>query len=430
MTVHRKFHFSRRRGQQTIERLLRESLEESVIWQTSGAAAGRRTAVEGAECLNFGACSYMGLHLHPDLIEGTVDAVRRFGTQFPFSRVYLSSNLYEELEALLETMTGRSVLVGASTTLCHLAALPVLVDDADAVVIDQFAHASLHMATELLGSTPVVRVRHSRLDRLESLLLELTPKHKRVWYVLDGLYSMRGDFAPFDGLTELLARFPSLHLYVDDAHSTSGLGIHGRGVALERLPMSDRVVVTLSLNKAFSAAGGAIVVSDPELKRTLRLCGGPMTFSGPIQAPMLGAAVASAKLHLKPEFADLQAQLMGKILFTRKLAADLGINLISEDISPIFMLPYEAPAQARAAGRAFRRAGFYVCPVHFPAVPMSNPGIRFSISRTNELADIEALLDNAVDLQCRPAREARYHHASEAEGTLEPLASRDSLQSL
>jgi 7-keto-8-aminopelargonate synthetase-like enzyme len=430
MTVHRKFHFSRRRGQQTVERLIKESLEERLLWQTSGASAGRRTAVEGAECLNFGACSYMGLHLHPDLIEGTVDAVRRFGTQFPFSRVYLSSNLYEELEALLEKMTGRHVLVGASTTLCHLAALPVLVDDSDAVIIDQFAHASLQMASELLGSTPVIRVRHSRLDRLESLLLELTPKHKRVWYVLDGLYSMRGDFAPFDGLSELLARFPSLHLYVDDAHSTSGLGTHGRGVALERMPMSERVVVTLSLNKAFSAAGGAIVVSSPELKRTLRLCGGPMTFSGPIQAPMLGAAVASAKLHLKPEFADLQAQLMEKVLFTRKLAAELGITLIAEDISPIFMLPYDAPAQARSAARAFRRAGFYVCPVHFPAVPMSNPGIRFSISRTNELADIEALLGNAVHLQCNSTRDSRYDRASEAEDRLDALASQDSLQGM
>ncbi len=223
---------------------------------------------------------------------------------------------------------------------------------------------------------------------------------------------MRGDFAPFDGLRELLARFPSLHLYVDDAHSTSCLGTHGRGVAIESLPKSDRVVVALSLNKAFSAAGGAIVVSDPYLKRTLRACGGPMSFSGPILAPMLGAAVASAKLHLKPEFTELQGELMAKIVFTRKLAAELGVTLIAKDISPIFMLPYDAPPQARAAARAFRSAGFYVCPVHFPAVPISNPGIRFSISRTNELGDIEALLGTAAHLQRAAARETRYDGAA------------------
>ncbi len=72
------------------------------------------------------------------------------------------------------------------------------------------------------------------------------------------------------------------------------------------------------------------------------------------------------------------------------------------------MLPYEAPGQARTAARAFRSAGFYVCPVHFPAVPMSNPGIRFSISRTNERVDIEALLSVAVHLQCNAVRGDRY----------------------
>src|SRR5579871_759632 len=131
----------------------------------------------------------MGLHEHPALIEGTIDAVRRFGTQFSLSRVYLSSSLYEELESLLETITARHVVVGASTTLCHLSALPVLVRETDAVMIDQFAHASLYMATETLGSTPVLRVRHSRLDELEGLLADLSREHARVWYALDGLYS-------------------------------------------------------------------------------------------------------------------------------------------------------------------------------------------------------------------------------------------------
>jgi 7-keto-8-aminopelargonate synthetase-like enzyme len=151
--------------------------------------------------------------------------------QFPYSRAYLSSDLYEELETLLERMTGRHVLVGSSTTLCYLAALPVLVRDADAVIIDQFAHASLHLAAETLGATPVVRVRHSRLDELETRIEALAPKHARIWYVLDGLYSMRGDFAPFGGLRDLLVRYPQLHLNVDDAHATSVFGAQGCGHA-------------------------------------------------------------------------------------------------------------------------------------------------------------------------------------------------------
>jgi 7-keto-8-aminopelargonate synthetase-like enzyme len=403
MAMLHKFKFSRERNVETVARMLGEARSEGVIWRTSPDAAGRHVAFDGRRCLNFGYCSYMGLHEHPALIEGTIDAVRRFGTQFSLSRAYVSSDLYLELEALLETVTGRHVVVGASTTLCHLSALPVLIRDTDAVIIDQFAHASLYMATETLGSTTVVRVRHSRLDELEKLLVELSGTHARVWYVLDGLYSMRGDFAPYAGLRDLLQRYPQLHLYVDDAHATSCLGARGRGMALEYLPDEPRVVVALSLNKAFSAAGGAIVVSDAKMKETVRLAGPTMSFSGPIQAPMLGAAVASARLHLQPEFAALQEELRQKVLFAREVAAEMGIHLIADDVTPIFMLPYEAAPQARGAARAFWDAGFYVCPVTFPAVPISHPGVRFTISRTNAEDDIRAFMTVAQRLQARPA---------------------------
>jgi 7-keto-8-aminopelargonate synthetase-like enzyme len=65
--------------------------------------------------------------------------------------------------------------------------------------------------------------------------------------------------------------------------------------------------VALSLNKAFSAAGGALAVPNREIATRIRRCGGPMLFSGPIQPPMLGAAVSSARLHLHEDFPKLQA---------------------------------------------------------------------------------------------------------------------------
>jgi len=407
MAMQRKFKFLRQRSVETVARILGEARNDGVIWRTSAVKAGRHIAVDDLRCMNFGSCSYMGLHEHPALIEGTIDAVRRFGTQFSFSRVYISSNLYEELESLLEAMTGRHVVVGSSTTLCHLSALPVLVRDADAVIIDQFAHSSLYMAMETLGSTTVVRVRHSRLDELEALIQDLSREHDRIWYVFDGLYSMRGDFAPYAGVRDLLERYPQLHLYVDDAHATSCFGARGRGLALEALPDDPRVVVALSLNKAFSAAGGAIVVSDATLKQSIRLSGPTMSFSGPIQAPMLGAAVASAKLHLQADFPALQDELREKVLLAREVAAELGIHLIADDVTPIFMLPYEAAPQARAAARAFWNQGFYTCPVTYPAVPISHPGVRFTISRMNAPDDIRAFMRVAQRLQApRIASEA------------------------
>src|SRR5262249_11710492 len=160
---------------------------------------------------------------------------------------YLQCPLYDELEEALGRAMGRHVVVTPSTTLAHLAGLPVLIGERDLVLVDQFAHSSIHMATELIDDVPIELVRHSRLDVLERHLDEEAGKYERVWYLCDGVYSMLGDFAPFAGLADLLERYPNLYLYIDDAHAMSWIGRHGRGAALEHFPDSERVVVSVSL---------------------------------------------------------------------------------------------------------------------------------------------------------------------------------------
>ena len=158
-------------------------------------------------------------------------------------------------------------------------------------------------------------------------------------------------------------------------------------------------MVALSLNKSFAAAGGALVFSRRETKDQVRMCGGPLIFSGPVQPPMLGAAVASTQLHLSPELACLQRELMQRILYTRDLAARMGVRFISQDATPIFFLAHDSPQAARAAARAFWSEGIYACPVNFPAVPVNMPGIRFSITLHNEPADIDKFMEAALRLQ-------------------------------
>jgi len=251
-----KFRFSPARGMDLVDRIFDESEKKNVLMRTAGTYEGRKVELDGEMLYNFGSCSYMALEMHHDLRKAAASAAYEYGTQFSFSRSYLECSLYEELEANLEIMTDRPVLVTPSTTLAHLAALPVLIKDEDAVLIDQFAHASLHMATELLRDVPVRLVRHSRIDQIDQLISELAPQHRCIWLLIDGLYSMFGDFAPFTELEGLLERHPQLHIYIDDAHAISWVGKHGRGGALMHLGRHKRVVVAMSLNKAFSCAGG------------------------------------------------------------------------------------------------------------------------------------------------------------------------------
>lgn len=356
---------------------------------------GTSVHVGGAELRNFGSCSYLGLEVREELKQGVIDAVRRYGTQYPFAKPQLECALYRELEASLERMTGGRAIVASSATLAHLAAVPALMSPKDAVVMDRLAHASLYAATLQLKNVPLEIVPHNRIDVLEERVAELSATRERVWYIMDGIYSMSGDFAPIRAIAELLTRYPNLYLYSDDAHSTSWLGERGRGFTLQEIPAAERarVVVTLSLNKAFSAGGGALILPTEELRDRVRHAGAAMMFSGPIQPPMLGAAVASARLHLAPEFVELQQRLHRRIRRLHELADECGIRLGVPDPTPIAFVPCGRDESMFALFHAMRGHGFYLAPAVFPAVGVNRAGLRLTVSLHNSEEDSARLME-------------------------------------
>ena len=406
--------FSRGRKVQTVDRIIEEQRREGLCMQRAGSSDGEQWLVDGQPLKNFGSCSYMGLERHPELLAGGVAALNEYGSNFSISRIYLECPLYVALEDALEQMTERHVLVTPSTTLAHFAALPVIVGDKDLVVVDQFAHASIHMATELVSDVPIELMRHSRMDLLEQKLQEVGPEVERVWYVCDGVYSMLGDFAPFAELSALLRRYPKLHLYVDDAHAMSWMGRHGRGAALTELTELDRVVVAVSLSKAFGATGGALAFPTAELRDRVRRCGGPLRFSGPIPPAALGSALASAELHLSPQFAGMQAELAEKVELARGGLAAAGVVLPVESATPILMIHYDSIPAAQAGVRGLRERGFFVCLSAFPAVPMNKPSMRMTISRHNSEADIRELVENLAAVSQRATEVSRARAQLEA----------------
>jgi 7-keto-8-aminopelargonate synthetase-like enzyme len=385
--------FSRGRKVQTVERLLVELERNTLIRHRAGSGDGARWVVDGRPLRNFASCSYMGLERHPDLVGGAIAALEEYGSNFSISRAYLECSLYRDLEDALERVTGRCMMVAPSTTLAHLAALPVLVGDRDLVLIDQFAHASLHMATDLVADVPIELLRHSRMDLLEKKLLEAGDRFERVWYLCDGVYSMLGDFAPFEGLADLLRRYPKLNLYVDDAHAVSWMGRHGRGAALAHLGEHARVIAALSLNKAFGAVGGALAFPSEELRARVRRCGGPMLFSGPVAPAGLGAGLASARLHLTSELEAMQEELRERVAYARSALEAGGLSLATGDATPILVVHYDSAPIAQQVVGALRERGFFTCISTFPAVPINKPSLRFTVSRHNSIADIQAMVE-------------------------------------
>jgi 7-keto-8-aminopelargonate synthetase-like enzyme len=180
-------------------------------------------------------------------------------------------------------------------------------------------------------------------------------------------------------------------------------GRHGRGAALTQLTPLERVVVAVSLSKAFGATGGALALPTAELRDRVRRCGGPMIFSGPIAPAGLGSALASARLHLRPEFEDMQGELRERVALACESMAAAGLDLATSAETPVRVLHYDSVPAAQAVVRAMRERGFFLCISTFPAVPVNKPSVRFTISRHNSLADIRDMIDSLAAVASRRA---------------------------
>ncbi|MEM7038332.1 MAG: aminotransferase class I/II-fold pyridoxal phosphate-dependent enzyme, partial [Bacteroidota bacterium] len=382
---------------ETIDQVIRQGQQHDVLhnFVDSLSPEGRFATVDGRKLLNFGSCSYLGLEYLPELKQAAIDAVQTYGTQFSSSRMYASLGLYRELESQLRQMYERPVMVTASTTLGHLATIPVIVESGDAVILDMQVHSSVQMATELLkarGITIAV-IRHNDMDHLESKLRALKEKHGKVWYFADGVYSMYGDFAPVHHLVDLMDRYPQFHLYIDDAHGMSWAGKNGIGYVRSQIKHHPKMVLAVSLNKAFAASGGAIVFPTAEMETAARNCGGTMIFSGPIQPPMLGVACASAAWHQSTAITARQERLQQLIRYTNQRLNALGLPQFMETESPLYFIPAGLPAVSINIIRRMLDEGFYVNAAGFPATPMKRGGVRFMLNANLTEADIDAMLE-------------------------------------
>lgn len=386
-------------GQQATDEALTEGVRRGVMHNHADDRPldGRSISVDGRSLINFGSCSYLGLEVHPSLKAGAIAATQRYGTQFSSSRAYISAPPYAEAERLLSQVFDRPAIITSSTTLGHVAALPTLVGARDALLMDHQVHNSVQTAAKLVQvqGCPVELVPHNDMAALDRRIRELSRRHRRIWYAADGLYSMYADFADLPGLQRLMAIHPKLWLYLDDAHSVSWTGTFGRGFALQQLgPLArGRTVVAASLNKSFAAAGGVLTFPDAELRRRVFTVGGPLIFSGPVQPPMLGAIIASARLHQSEEVTLRQRRLLELIRLFNQLADERGLPVVSPSEAPIRCVGAGVPRIAYNLTARLREAGCFIDTAVFPAVSAKRCGARVTITAHHTEQDIHRVVE-------------------------------------
>jgi 7-keto-8-aminopelargonate synthetase-like enzyme/predicted N-acyltransferase len=385
----------------TVDGVLSGAKKEGVLhlYAENKVLTGRTIQIKGKEMFHFGTTGYLGLEQDNRLKDAAIQAIRDYGTQFPLSKSYISHPLYYELESKIEQMYGIPPIITKNSTLGHLAVIPTLIRDEDAVIMDHQVHWSVQNACQLLKlrGIPVEMIRHSNLEMLEDKIKQLSSKCNKIWYMADGVYSMFGDYAPIPELLTLTKKYTQLNLYFDDVHGMSWKGKNGTGFIFDAIgELPENCIVVSTLSKTFGASGATIFCKNQKLRDKIKNFGGPLTFSAQLEPASVAAAIASADIHLSTEITSLQSDLSEKIEYFKSLLEKSELPMIALNNSPVFFLGTAMPLTAYKMVQRLFNDGFYVNPAIYPAVPIKNTGIRITLSRHNQKQEIKALVEAMV----------------------------------
>lgn len=356
---------------------------------------GRLVRVDGVDRIHFGNCCYTGLDTNEKIKLGGIDAINRYGNYFSSSRQYLGLALNEELESLLDQITGYHTLVTPTTSLASLSAIPVLITPKDLILMDHQVHASVQNAAKIAEAqgSMVAMVRHNNMIALEEAIIKNKDKYEKIWYLSDGIYSMLGDGCPIDNMYELMDRYPNFYCFVDDAHGMSWIGERGKGYSLHVRPkLHPQMILEMSMNKAFGVCGGILVFPTAESRQYVKCLGAALIFSGPMSTAVLGACIASAKIHLTNEINNIQKDLHNRIKYFREQAYAYNLPLVNHTFSPIFYFGAGSEQNAYQLVKNMLDAGFYTSICNYPVVPNKFAGVRMNITNHLTYEDLEKAL--------------------------------------
>lgn len=360
--------------------------------------SGKALQVKGQDLRNFGTCGYLGMEFHPKLLDKSIEFTKKYGTQFSISRAYMTSQINGLLEEQLGAMFGHPAIVQSSTSISHISAIPTLVTYKDLIVLDQQVHMSVQTGAQVARQkgTEITMIRHNNMDMLERILAKEGDKYDKVWYLIDGVYSMYGDVAPFDDIKMMMDKYPQLHVYIDDAHGIAWYGKNGTGYAFEVLGINERIILSTTLAKGFGVVGGVLIFPTQKIYDKVRAFGGPLTYSHPLPPATIGAAVAMTEICLSDEIYTLQNELQENLDYANKLLDATDLPVISDPITPIYFIGMGQPKTGYEMVKRVMESGFYSSIGVFPAVPIKNTGLRFTITRHQSKADIKAFVETLV----------------------------------
>ncbi|WP_341328474.1 8-amino-7-oxononanoate synthase [Methylotuvimicrobium sp. KM2] len=369
-----------------LERLAREDLYRTR--RVVESAQGVELQCGGRKLINFCSNDYLGLANHPAVVKAFQDGAARYGVGSGSAHLICGhGRAHHALEEELAEFTGRDrALLFSTGYMANIGVISALTGRGDTVFEDRLNHASL-LDGGLLSGARFKRYRHADA---EGLLDSLSRTEGRAMIVTDGVFSMDGDLAPLDVLSQI-AKEQDAWLMVDDAHGLGVIGDKGRGI-VEYFGLTQQQVPILvgTLGKAFGTFGAFVAGSETLIETLIQKA---RTYIYTTALPPAVAEATRAALNILIEDQWRRENLNDLVRRFRRGAEQLGFPLMPSNsaIQPILI---GDSRRAVEIGKRLLDDGFWVGAIRPPTVPQGSARLRVTFSALHEEQQVDRLLES------------------------------------
>ena len=352
---------------------------------------------EQKEFIRLNSNSYLSLSNHPALIQAADQATHACGVGPGAVRfidgTYSYHIVLENRVAQFMRKPAAKIFNSAYTSNCGLAL--AISNKKTHWIGDQLNHNSIIRSMRIAGVPSANKsiFKHNDMNDLHRCFAEVGDAIERVIVVFDGIFSMRGDYAPIDKIQEIADRYSPKYkdgviTVVDDSHGIGAFGETGRGTPEYCSAWPDIIVGTFG--KAFGVNGGFVAASATVIE-AVRQKADTYIYTNPLSVADCAAATTALDICDSEEGLALLENLKERTAQFRQGLNDLGLESIPGP-HPVVPLMVRDTVKTRRLVNDLFEAGVLVVGLTFPVVPKGDESIRFQINAAHSKADIDYVL--------------------------------------
>ena len=350
-------------------------------------ASGPHCKVGGKDMIMLSANNYLNLTTHPKVVEAALQATRKYGAGSGSVRAIagtLDIHLEAERKAAEFKEVEASLIYSAGYT-ANVGLIPTLVrGKQDVIISDELNHGSIIDGVRLTKASRSVYP-HNDIGALESTLSQ-NKGAERILIITDGVFSMDGDIAPLDQITDVAEDYGAM-IMVDDCHGEGVLG-DGKGI-VAHFGLQGRVDFELgSYSKAMGVQGG--ILAGSELVRRYALNHSRSWLLSGSQPPGVAASQKAAVEVLMDEPEHVRNLWKNTNYFRTELQS-IGFDTgLSE--TPIIPVMCGESKVAKDLSSMLSRSGILVGAIVFPMVSRDKARVRTQMSSGLTRDDLDKVL--------------------------------------